>query len=148
VLNQVPRHEDVQGSEGIAPHNLNLGIIRKSVVSFTPRPLYPGEKRPQRLLDRRLSGAQSRSGREEKSSCPCWESNPGQPAYRLVTILIELPGSPPNCLCETLRHVLATTTAYTAGITYCMLMNQARTSDRKRCFSHSTKEAGGTWYPR
>jgi hypothetical protein len=38
------------------------------VVSFTPLPLYPRGKNPRYLLDRRLGGPQSRSGRhgEEK----------------------------------------------------------------------------------
>jgi hypothetical protein len=38
------------------------------MVSFTPQPLYPQGKSPRYLLDRRLSGPQSRSGRlgEEK----------------------------------------------------------------------------------
>jgi len=34
------------GSGGIAPHLLGLGTRRRWVVSFTPRPLYPQEKRP------------------------------------------------------------------------------------------------------
>jgi hypothetical protein len=36
------------------------------VVSFTPRPLYPRGKSPRYLLDRRLGGPQSRSGRREE----------------------------------------------------------------------------------
>jgi hypothetical protein len=63
------------------------------VVSFTPQPLYPQEKSPCYPLDRRLSGPQSLSGRddEEKNSQPPpgiepW--NPERPArspelYRL-----------------------------------------------------------------
>jgi hypothetical protein len=40
------------------------------VVSFTPQPLYPQGKSSWYLLDRRLGGPQSRSGRggEEKNS--------------------------------------------------------------------------------
>jgi hypothetical protein len=42
------------------------------VVSFAPWPLYPEGNRPWYPLDRRLGGAQSRSGRggEEKNSQP------------------------------------------------------------------------------
>jgi hypothetical protein len=50
-----------------------LGIRWRWVVSFTPRPLYPRErKRPSYPLDRRLVGPQSRSGHggEEKNSQP------------------------------------------------------------------------------
>jgi hypothetical protein len=54
----------------IAPRILDLGTIRRWVVSFTPRPLYPQGKSPRYSLDRRLGGPQSRSGRggEEKNS--------------------------------------------------------------------------------
>jgi hypothetical protein len=40
-----------------------------------------------------LGGPQSRSGRrdEDKSPCPCQESNPGLPARSLVTVLNEVP---------------------------------------------------------
>jgi hypothetical protein len=57
------------GSRGIAPHILDLGTKWRSVVSFTPRPLYPQRKGPLYPLDRRLGGPQSRSGRggEEKN---------------------------------------------------------------------------------
>jgi hypothetical protein len=42
------------------------------VVSFTHQPLYPQGNSPRYLLDRRLGGPQSRSGRggEEKNSQP------------------------------------------------------------------------------
>jgi hypothetical protein len=43
-LNWAPRHEDVLGSEGISPGILDLGTRRRWIVSFTPRPLYPGER--------------------------------------------------------------------------------------------------------
>jgi hypothetical protein len=54
------------------------------MVSFTLRPLYS--------LDRRLGEPQSRSGGggEEKTPCPCRESNPGRPARSLVIILTKL----------------------------------------------------------
>jgi hypothetical protein len=41
VLNQAPHHEDVWGSEGIAPR-INFGIRWRRVVSFTTQTLYPG----------------------------------------------------------------------------------------------------------
>jgi hypothetical protein len=81
------------GSGGIAPFILDLGTRWRSVISFTPRPLYSQGKNPLYPLDRRLGGPQSRSGRggEEKNSQPppgieTW--NPDRPArspalYRL-----------------------------------------------------------------
>jgi hypothetical protein len=51
---------------------LDLGTRRTWVVSFTPRPLYPGGNRPRHRPDRRLGGPQSRSGRcGEECSCGC-----------------------------------------------------------------------------
>jgi hypothetical protein len=47
---------------GIAPLIMNLGARRRSVVSFTPRPFYPG-KQPRCPLNRRLGGPQSWIGR-------------------------------------------------------------------------------------
>jgi hypothetical protein len=72
MRNQVPRHEDVWGSRGIAARIPNLSTRRIWEVSFTPRPLYPRRKIPQYPLGRRLSGPQSRSGRggEEKNFLP------------------------------------------------------------------------------
>jgi hypothetical protein len=60
------------GSGVIAPRILDLGTRWRWVVSFTPRPLYHQGKNPWYLLDRRLGGPQSRSGRggEEKISQP------------------------------------------------------------------------------
>jgi hypothetical protein len=63
MLNQVPQHEDVFESTGIAPRILYLGTGWRWVVSFTPRLLYPSGKSPCCPLDRRLAGPQSRSGR-------------------------------------------------------------------------------------
>jgi hypothetical protein len=37
-------HEGIWGSGGIDPHFLDLGTSWRLVVSFTPRPLYPGER--------------------------------------------------------------------------------------------------------
>jgi hypothetical protein len=55
------------GSEGIAPHILDLGTRWRWVVSFMPWPLYP-----QYPLDRRLGGLQNHSGHdgEEKNYQP------------------------------------------------------------------------------
>jgi hypothetical protein len=65
-------------------------------VSFTPRLLYPQGKTPWYSLDRRLGGAQSRSGRggEEKNSQSGPESNPRTPivqpvAQRCISELVE-----------------------------------------------------------
>jgi len=60
------------GSGGIAPRILELGSRLRWVVSFTPRPLYTQGKSLWYLLDRRLGGPQSLSGRggEEKNSQP------------------------------------------------------------------------------
>jgi len=38
VLNQVPHHEDVWGSRGIAAGIFSLGATWRSVVSFVPLP--------------------------------------------------------------------------------------------------------------
>jgi hypothetical protein len=48
---------------------LELGTIRRQVVSFKPQPLYLQGKNPQHPLNRRLAGSQSRSERcgEEKN---------------------------------------------------------------------------------
>jgi len=59
------------------------------------RSLYPREKSPRYPMDRRFSGPQNRSGHggEEKSPCPCRQSNLGRPARSLDTVLIELQGT-------------------------------------------------------
>jgi hypothetical protein len=53
----------------------------------------PPRKDPKYSLDRRLGGLQRRSGRggEEKIPSPCWESKPGSPARKIVTVLNKLP---------------------------------------------------------
>jgi len=58
------------GSGSIAPRFLDLGTRWRWMVSFTPRPFYPQRKSPWYPLDRRLGGAQNRSGRcgKEKDS--------------------------------------------------------------------------------
>jgi hypothetical protein len=57
------------GSECIDQYFLDLGTSWRWVVNFTPRPLYPRGRSPRYLLDRRLGGPQSQSGRfgEEKT---------------------------------------------------------------------------------
>jgi hypothetical protein len=62
-FNRAPRHEGVLGSGGIAPRILYLGTRWRWVVNFTPRPLCLQRNSPWHLLDRRLGGPQSRSGR-------------------------------------------------------------------------------------
>jgi hypothetical protein len=83
------------GSGGIAPRALDLSTRWRWVVSFMPRPLYPRSKSSRFLLNRRLGGPQSRSGRvgKEKIShhCRCRELDPGRLACSLVSILTELP---------------------------------------------------------
>jgi hypothetical protein len=77
-FNLAPHHEGVLGNGGIVLRILDLGTRQRSVVSFTPRPLYLQRKNPWYPLDRRLSGPQSRSGRggEEKNSQPPPEIEP------------------------------------------------------------------------
>jgi len=93
VLNQLPHHEDILGSGGIAPHNLNLSTKWTWMVSFTLWPLYPWAKissthctggwvGPKASLD-----AVARS----KSTGPGLELNPNCPAHNLVTTVTELP---------------------------------------------------------
>jgi hypothetical protein len=69
------------GSGLIDPHFLDLGTSCRWVVSFTPRPLYPQEKSPRYLLDRRLRGPQSRSGQrgENKILDPTGTRTPTPP---------------------------------------------------------------------
>jgi hypothetical protein len=60
------------GVEVLLHSFFDLGTRWRSVVSFTPRPLYLQGKSPQYPLDRKLGGPQSRSwhGVEEKNSQP------------------------------------------------------------------------------
>jgi hypothetical protein len=68
LTNQALCNEGVWGRGRIYPHFLDLGTSWRSVVSFTPWPLYPWGKSPLYPLDRRLGGPQSWSGQrgEEK----------------------------------------------------------------------------------
>jgi hypothetical protein len=79
------------GSEGIAPHILNLGNGGEKIAS-RPGRFTSGVKSRRYPLDRRLGGPQSRSGHgdEDKKShqCPYRESNPCRPASSIVSIKI------------------------------------------------------------
>lgn len=61
-----PHIEEVQGNRRKDPCNINLGATWRSLLSYTPRPLYTGRKSPWYPLGRRLGGPQSRSGRDVK----------------------------------------------------------------------------------
>jgi hypothetical protein len=93
-LTKPPAMKTYWGSGGIAPYILNLGTRWKSVVTFTPRPLYLWCKNHRHSSDRRLSGPQSWSGRggEEKKFHHCLrrELIPGSPTCSLFTILTRI----------------------------------------------------------
>jgi hypothetical protein len=77
----------VLGSRGIAPRILDLCTRWRWVVSFTPRPLYPQGKSPWYPLDKRLGGAQNRSGHggeEKNSQPPAGTRTPDHPARSLA----------------------------------------------------------------
>jgi hypothetical protein len=67
VFSWAPRHEDVRGSENIAPSILNLDTRWRLVVSFAPQPFYPRGKGP---LDRRLGGLVWTLWKREKYLAP------------------------------------------------------------------------------
>jgi hypothetical protein len=76
LINLAQCNEDVWRSGGIAPPFLT-STLKESVVSFTPRPLYPWEKSPRYPLNMRLSWPWSRSGRcGEKSLTPAGNWTP------------------------------------------------------------------------
>jgi len=62
----VPRHEDVLGNECIAPRILNLDIRWRSVLTFTPHPLYHRSNSSRHPPDKKLGGPQNWSG-------SCWK---------------------------------------------------------------------------
>jgi hypothetical protein len=66
LTNSALRHEGIWGSKCIDPGFLDLGTIWRSVVSFTPRALYPWAKSPRYPVDRRL-------GRPQNWSALCGE---------------------------------------------------------------------------
>lgn len=63
LISRPLHNENVLGSEDITPRILNIETRRMSVVSFTPRPLYPRERAPGTEWTRGLSRLQSCSGR-------------------------------------------------------------------------------------
>jgi hypothetical protein len=92
-LNEVPRHEDIRGSWGIAKHILNLDTRRWWMVSFMSRPIYPqGKEFPgiQRIGGWMCPRPGLKAVLKIKSHCPWWESNPGRPVHNPDTILNEL----------------------------------------------------------
>jgi hypothetical protein len=77
---------------------LYLSLCRSySLVSFTPRPLYPLGKSPLYPLDRRLGGPQNRSerrGEEQLFTLPGLELRPlGCPARNQLLYRLSFPGS-------------------------------------------------------
>lgn len=71
-----------RGKRCIAPL-INLGIRWRWVVNLMPRSLY-FRAEPQYPLNRWLGGPQSWPGHlEEKTLCPCWNSNPKFTAHSL-----------------------------------------------------------------
>lgn len=69
VFDYAPRHVDEKRSGGIAQHNINIGTRPRSVVSFTPRPRYPEERRPV-PIGQQAGGPQGKSGRGGKGKNP------------------------------------------------------------------------------
>jgi hypothetical protein len=65
-----------RGRKGVTPRILNMEIIRRWVVSFTPRPLYPCRE-TQYPLDMKLGEPDSRYGsrEQEKIFYLCQNSN-------------------------------------------------------------------------
>jgi hypothetical protein len=80
---------------------LNLCIIGRSVVAFTPQPLYCRGENPRYSLDRKLAGwtpqlVWTRWRRKKSLQCPCRESNLHCPARSLDTTMTALPQLPFN----------------------------------------------------
>jgi hypothetical protein len=90
VLNQVPRHEDVWGSGGIAPHIPNLGTRLRWLISFTPRSLHPPGKTGTHLIVTLMGPRAGMNPVAKKNPCACRELNPVRPARSSVTILAEI----------------------------------------------------------
>jgi hypothetical protein len=104
--NWAPSHENVLGSGGLTTRILDLGTTWRWVVTFTRRSLYPQRKSPWYLLDRRLSGPQSWSGRggEEKNSQPLPGLEP--PIIQPMAIPLSYPGFNNNLLIYLLTYLL------------------------------------------
>jgi hypothetical protein len=73
-------------TEGTAPHILGLGIRRRWVVSFTPRPLYPQERATGTYCTGVWVGptADLDTVVKRKIPSPCQESNPRIPIVQPV----------------------------------------------------------------
>jgi len=71
LLNHASRHEDVTGSGVIAPRILNLGVWWRWLVSFTPRPLYHGQRGPGTHLIGGWVGPRSGPDAVAKRKIPC-----------------------------------------------------------------------------
>jgi hypothetical protein len=69
-FNWAPRHEDVLEEWKYSATHSDFDTRWVSVVSFTPRPLYPQVKSSWYPLDRRLGGPQSRSDEEKNFQPP------------------------------------------------------------------------------
>jgi hypothetical protein len=67
---------------------LDLGTRWRRVVGFKPPSLYPQGKCPQYQLNRRLGGAQSRSGRYEEEKCFA-SAGSRTPAVQLIACCID-----------------------------------------------------------
>jgi hypothetical protein len=93
-FNWAPCYNGILGSGGRAPRTLDLDTKWRWVVSFTPRPLYSQGKNPSYLLDMRLGGPYSCSGRgdEEKNFQPLPGLEPPiiQPAAQRCTAELSL----------------------------------------------------------
>jgi hypothetical protein len=103
VLDWGPHHEDVWGSEGIAPRILNLGIRWRWMVSSTLRPLYHRKNPQYPLVEAGWDPEPAWTRwRREKFPAPCRELNPDHPAHSLGIIKVKL------FLCLTKHHAMKT----------------------------------------
>jgi hypothetical protein len=69
-FSQIPLHQGVWGSGSKDPRSISLDTRLKGVLSFCLRRLYHPEKYARCLLDRRLCGSQSQSGRGDEKQIP------------------------------------------------------------------------------
>jgi len=66
----------------------DLGTGWIQAFSFMPLPLYPSEESPGiHFIGGCVGPRVGIDAAKKKKSCPCRESNPGRPAFRLITIL-------------------------------------------------------------
>jgi hypothetical protein len=100
TFNVVVCKHSLVSKQSLLPRILNIGTGWRWVNRFTSRSIYPQGKCPRSLLERRLGGLQTRSGRpgEEKNPWLYRESNLGRTAHSPATILTGLPGST-TCEC-------------------------------------------------